>query len=159
MAIKAVSILWDNQLCCVVLMSCWRAIRAWTHVGFIVENVLLVNEDCWSQLFVLRVWQKQTFNIVHFYIGYVIVYALDSCKGFWEVTTSYFKETYRLLTLGKLTGHPAIFGIAPNWEQAPFILLLYIKAALGYFPLYKSHIAAPDIICVSKHMKGSTVTD
>ncbi len=66
-------------LCCVVLMSCCKAMRALSHVGFVVENVLLY-EDCRSQLFALNCETKtNVFNIVLFtiFVCYGLLYKLN----------------------------------------------------------------------------------
>lgn len=124
-------------------MSCCKAIRPLSHVGCIVENVLLY-EDCWRQLLALSgVTETNTFHIVHFTICYGLVYKLNSAAKVFE--RSWIKGTYRLFTLSELPANSDFFWIQPNWEQASFIPLLYIKAAPGDFPLRKPHMAAPDI--------------
>lgn len=94
-------------------MSCCKAIRALTHVGFIVENVLPLYEDCWSQLFVLSgVTETKISDTTLFDICYDLVYELNSfAKVFERSQQTWFKGTYRLFTLSELPDHSDIFCI------------------------------------------------
>lgn len=124
-------------------MSCCKAIRALSHVGFIVENVLLLYEGCWSQPH-STVWQKQTFNFVLF-TTYSIFLSL-SCveielyrKGFWAVTAN-------LVQRNALSPYIKWPSWANQTENRPLLYFCCtLKAALANFPLWKPHMAAPDI--------------
>ncbi len=129
-------------------MSCCKAMRALSHVGFVVENVLLY-EDCRSQLFALNCETKtNVFNIVLFtiFVCYGLLYKLNfiakvfrrSQQTLWNMSQPYFMLT-------ELPDHSDIFWIQPNWEQASFMPLLYIKAVPGNFPLWKPRMAAAGI--------------
>lgn len=128
------------MLCCVdVLLQ-----------GFSISSCWLYSGKCLSSSWGLLEPTART-NMCDkgiLYLLYVLVVSINWSllrKVFERSEQTWFKGIYRLFTLSELPDHADIFQIEPNWEQASFMPQLYIKAALGNFPLWKPRTAAPDI--------------